>query len=56
MELLGGIEPESVPLLPPPAGATIAVNIRLHPPLLPPHITKELKVQFIMVLLEYVPI
>lgn len=56
MKLLGGIKPEKVPLLPPPAGAAIAVNIRLNTPLFPPDIAQELEIELVVGLLKYIPI
>lgn len=56
MKLLGGIKPEKVPLLPPPAGAAIAVNICLNTPFLPPDIAQKLEVELVMGLLKYIPI
>lgn len=53
MEILRGIKPQAISLLPAPAGASIAINISLNPPVFAPNVPQELKVNLIMVLLEH---
>ena len=56
MELLAWIEPKPIPLFPSTACAPISVHVRLKPPWLPFYVPQELKVQFIVRLLEHVSI
>jgi len=56
MKIIRGIKPEAVSLFSAYAGAAIAINVCLYPPIFPSYVTQELKVNFIMVLLEYVTI
>ena len=56
MKIFRGIKPEAVPLFSAYAGAAIAINVCLYPPIFASYVTQELEVNFIMVLLEYVTI
>jgi hypothetical protein len=54
--LEGGVEGEEVALLPPVAGAAVAVDVGLHAPLPAPPAAQELEVQLVVRLLVYVSI
>lgn len=56
MEIIRRIKPEIVSLFSSDAGASIAINISLNPPIFASNITQELKVYFIMILLKHVTI
>lgn len=56
MEIIRRIKPEIVSLFSADAGASIAINISLNPPIFASNITQELKVYFIMILLKHVTI
>ena len=56
MEILGGIKPERISLLPSATRAPVSVDVSLEPPWLPLDVPQELYVEFVVVLLPYVPI
>lgn len=56
MEILRGIEPETISFFSSYVCASISINICLNSPVFSSDVSQELKVYFVMVLLEYVPI
>jgi hypothetical protein len=56
VEVLRGVEPEAVALLPSGRRAAVAVHVGLHPPLPPAHVPQELEVQLVVRPLEHVPV
>lgn len=56
MEVIGRIEPEAISLFPADAGASIAIDISLNPPIFSPNVTQELEINLIVVLLEHIAI
>ena len=56
VEVLRGVEPEAVALLPAGRRAAVAVHVGLHPPLPPPHVPQELEVQLVVRPLVHVPV
>lgn len=56
MEIVRGIEPETVSLFSAYASASIAINIGLNPPVFASDVTQELKIDFIVVLLKHITI
>ena len=56
VEVLRGVEPEAVALLPAGRRAAVAVHVGLQSPLVPPPVAKELKVELVVVLVEDVAV
>jgi hypothetical protein len=56
VEILRGVEPEAVALLPAGRRAAVAVHVGLHPPLPAPHVPQELEVQLVVRPLVHVPV
>lgn len=56
MEILSRIKPETISFLSANAGASIAINIGLNPPIFASNVSQKLKIYFIMVLLIHVTI
>lgn len=56
MKVIGRIKPEAMSLFPAYAGASIAIDISLNPPIFSPNVTQELKINLIVVFLEHIAI
>lgn len=56
MEIIRRIKPEAISFFSAYAGAAIAINICLYPPIFASYVAQELEVNLIMVVLEHVTI